>query len=120
MKQVVPILAILVIIVCAGYMFTSYGPGAPKAGEAEPSMQPLACNACGKAYAIKTNKMPSKCHYCGKMEAWRAAKCLECKAIFPQVGFGTQNKLGGEKFKCTKCGKARYGEVSGAEIEIIK
>ena len=107
--------AFLVLLGC-GLWLTYYYGTKPEKGETVAHMQPLACAACGAVYAAEAGEPPVECAKCRKKEAYRAVKCLSCKAIFPLVRTsGSFSQPGGTK--CTKCGKSKYtDEVTPNDI----
>ena len=107
----------LALLVGSGIWLSMYYATKSKPGDPVEHTQPLACAACGAAYAGDAGVLPTTCQKCSKKEAYRALKCLGCKAIFPLVraseSFGDQAAV-----KCTKCGKSKYTtEVSPNDLQ---
>lgn len=106
----------LFLLIGCGIWLTSYFTMKPKPGQTVTHTQPLVCAACGQAYVEEAGELPAVCTKCGKKEAYRALKCLECKALFPLVraseSFGGQTPI-----QCTKCGKSKFtSEISPNDI----
>jgi len=107
-KSVWAILALLVIIGSAVWLFTYYR-SQPAPGQTVLHKAPVACAACGKAYIAMLGDQPAKCHYCGEQAVWRAKMCAKCGAIVPiekDLSSGAEAK----PRRCPKCG-GRLKEV---------
>ena len=114
MKAVWSILA-LVVIVGSLVFLVSYYRSQPEPGQTVLHKAPVACEACGEAYAGMIGDVPAKCHYCGEQAAWHARQCVKCDAIIPVVGgssFGAAEPL-----RCPKCGSTRSKEVPADAIK---
>lgn len=117
MKSVVPVTVLLLVIVAAGVRLLWFYGSRPEAGEPIPHFMPVACEACGQAYAATVGRQPAKCRYCAETAVWRAQKCFaeKCGVIFAVVR-GQDQPLESELRRCPKCGSARVGEVPDDEV----
>lgn len=106
----------LLLLVGSGVWMAYYYTSKPVAGDTVEHTQPLACAACGAAYAGEAGTLPATCEKCGKKEAYRALKCRGCNAIFPLIRSAEAfvEKAG---IKCNKCGKSNFTEVSPNDLK---
>ena len=116
MKTFGPIVALLIIIGAAVYLFSFYR-SQPKPGQAVLHKAPVACEACDKAYITMLGDQPAKCYYCDAEAIWHATQCAnpKCSEIIPIVGgpsHGTASSI-----TCPKCGGTVFREVSPDGLE---
>lgn len=114
MKALWPVLALLVIIGCAAWLFLYYR-SQPAPGQAVAHRAPVACEACGQAYITMISKEPAKCYFCGETTVWSAAQCVKCGAIVPIVGGPSYRAA--SSLRCPECEGTRFKEVPPDELE---
>lgn len=110
-KTIIAIVCFVAAIVILG----SYFSGKSKEGSAAERRMVVSCDSCQKACITMVRDLPAKCKYCGKPDAWVAAQCADCNAIFPIVKGRYDDPA---SRVCPKCGKSKFRmEVSQDGLE---
>jgi hypothetical protein len=117
LKTWIVVTLLALVTAAAGVRLLWFYASKPETGEPIAHQMPVACDACGRAYAAKVGRQPAKCRFCGEVRVWRAQKCYaeDCGAIFPIVR-GIDEPAASDSPRCPRCGSYRVGQVQPDDI----